>query len=53
MDVWDIASQRLIITLRDRSGAEHPAFSPDGKTLATTNGQWLKAWDLALSPAQP
>jgi len=47
MDVWDIASKRLITTLRDRSGTEHPAFSPDGKTLLSIDGQWIKAWDLS------
>ncbi len=43
----DCASGRLIATVPSHvSGVECLAFSPDGKTLATASGHWVKLWNV-------
>jgi WD40 repeat protein len=45
VDLWDVAAGRLLYELRGVCGA--PAFSPDGTTLATAEGDKVCLWDPA------
>ncbi len=38
VNVWDVATGKLVTTIRDSASVRHLAFSPDGKLLATGHG---------------
>jgi hypothetical protein len=46
--LWDVATGKMIFDLIGHSGdVTDVAFSPDGRTLATTSGLGAKLWDVA------
>ena len=38
VNVWDVATGKLVTTIQDSASVRHLAFSPDGKLLATGHG---------------
>jgi WD40 repeat protein len=48
LTIWDVAGAKIDAELKKRvSGSELVAFSPDGKTLATSDGRGVQLWNLA------
>ncbi|MFC4013297.1 protein kinase [Nonomuraea purpurea] len=45
--VWDVATGRKILTLKDLSAIKQLAFSPDGRTIATASGEAVVLRDAA------
>ena len=46
IELWNLADETSLAVLRDACGTENLAFAPDGKTLLTVSGGWIKSWDL-------
>jgi WD40 repeat protein len=45
--LWDVANGSNTQTFKEPDGVDVLAFSPDGKTLASTSGSAIKLWDVA------
>ncbi len=51
-EIWDIATNTRVGLIPDRASAQMPTFSSDGKTVFTTDGNWIKSWQLSDVLAQ-
>jgi WD40 repeat protein len=48
LTIWDAAASKIEAEIKKHvSGSELIAFSPDGKTLATSNGGGVQLWNIA------
>ena len=52
VEIWDIASNTRVGIVPDYAYGQLPVFSPDGETLFTVGGSWIKSWKLSDVLAQ-
>ncbi|CDR10606.1 trypsin-like peptidase domain-containing protein [Streptomyces iranensis] len=50
--IWEVATGKTHYTLKQHGRLSDLAFSPDGKTLATTNENDVQVWDTTTGKAQ-
>lgn len=46
LTVWDLASREALVSLRHKSHVSCFAFSPDGRTIASSCSEFLELWEI-------